>query len=98
MQDVISELQKSGARVGYGVDAAALPISLPSGWLPKGGFDRVVWNFPCAIDNNAQSGRDGRVGCAQELECNRKLLSRFFLSASSLLSPEGGEVGCVISC
>ena len=46
--DALRELAQLGARVAHGVDAAELRATLPVGAVPTGGFDRIVWNFPCA--------------------------------------------------
>ena len=46
--DALRELEQLGAVVAHGVDAAELGTTLPVGAVPTGGFDRVVWNFPCA--------------------------------------------------
>ena len=46
--DALHELEQIGAVVAHGVDAAELGTTLPAGAVPTGGFDRVVWNFPCA--------------------------------------------------
>ena len=46
--DTLRELEQLGAVVAHGVDAAELGTTLPAGAVPTGGFDRVVWNFPCA--------------------------------------------------
>ena len=46
--DTLRELEQLGAVVAHGVDAAELGTTLPAGAVPAGGFDRVVWNFPCA--------------------------------------------------
>ena len=93
VEAVIAELEALGARVAYGVDAANLGSTLPAELQPAGGYDRVVWNFPCAIDACAHSGADARVRGAEELAQNRSLLSRFFSSAAALLTAAGGEVG-----
>lgn len=93
----LAQLLALGVQVAYSVDAADLQGTLPPGCLPRGGFDRVVWNFPCVVRGTdgavlagARAGADARGG--RELEHNRLLLSRFFASAARLLTIRGGEV------
>ncbi|KAL1527085.1 hypothetical protein AB1Y20_015768 [Prymnesium parvum] len=92
IEEVISELQRLGARVGFGVDARDLARSLPAEWIPRGGFNCVVWNFPCAVDAEARSGADARSRNFDEVVQHRKLLSSFFRCAAALLATGDGEV------
>ncbi len=100
----LRELSSLGVVVAHGVDAARLPATLSragvqaarEGAGEAGGFDRIVWNFPCASRDEhgaalpaATAGADARSSA--EIEANRALVNYFIRGASSLLRP-GGEV------
>lgn len=92
--DALRELEQLGAVVAHGVDAAELGTTLPVGAVPTGGFDRVVWNFPCvargtdgAVMSGAGAGADAR-GSA-DIEANRRLVARFCTGGAALLAAQG---------
>ena len=92
----LSELHALGVSVVHSVDAGDLATTLPPHCKPKAGFDRCVWNFPCAArgaDGSALSG--ARAGAdargSADLEANRKLVAAFCAGSAALLRA-GGEV------
>lgn len=88
----IEEIRRRGARVCHGVDAGDLASTLPHDLVPRGGFDRIVWNFPCVARGedgealaDAQDGADGRGSVGE----NRALVARFCAGATAPLAPCG---------
>ncbi|KAL9018498.1 MAG: hypothetical protein Q9185_004190 [Variospora sp. 1 TL-2023] len=71
-------------KILYGVDATKLGKSLPAGGgklVKKGGFDRVMFNFPHVGGLTKDVNRQVRY--------NQELLVGFFKAATSLLTPTG---------
>lgn len=94
--ETLEELESLGVVVEHGVDAGDLAGTLKTP-APEGGFDRLVWNFPCVARNSdgsaqeaALTGSDARS--AEELEENRALVARFCAGAARLAAPNGGEI------
>jgi len=65
---------QSRVRVLHGVDATALHTNVAV--LEGGGYDRVVWNFPC-IAGMASRDADAQIA---EIGANQRLLEAFFAS------------------
>merc|ERR1711964_232774 len=85
---VVHEIYQRGGRILFGVDATSLaptlskamkqykdpnPVRCAEETLNQLIFDRVIWNFPHAMDQN----KDPMV--------NRQLCSKFFKSSAALL-------------
>lgn len=106
--ETLRELEKLGARVAHGVDAADLASTLPPLAANKEcdeaaqsdtihAFDRVVWNFPCVARNADGSAQEAALNgsdarSAEELEANRILVEKFCQGAARLVASDDGEV------
>lgn len=69
----LTQLERRGVSVRYGVDCTKLQESLANDSVPAARFDRIVFNFP-------HSGQ-------QRVHVNRALLRDFFESALDVLAP-----------
>ena len=94
----LEELRSLGCLVAHEVDAADLAATLPARCRPSGsgGFDAVVWNFPCIVRDEegrvlgqAAANADARGGGVEDLARNRSLVARFLASAARELRLSG---------
>ncbi|EKX55459.1 hypothetical protein GUITHDRAFT_99236 [Guillardia theta CCMP2712] len=92
----IRELEASGAVVLHEVDATDLSSSISrscrksrqqdSNMISDLRFDLVVWNFPCV-----DGGKEGKDAQLEEIEQNKDLMSKFFMSVIKI-TRQGGQV------
>lgn len=98
-KDTVTTLREAGCEVLHGIDAATLLLSEDD---HHGGFDRIVWNFPCVAvkddkdeepyDSGRVAGQQNLDGQTTELKENRQLLRSFFEASKTKLCEKGGEV------
>lgn len=84
IEATMNELESLGVSLHYQVDATRIQQTLDTAKPCL--YDRIVWNFPCEA---VAKGRDGQN---EEMENNKKLISKFVSSAKALLMRKGGQL------